>query len=127
MENMEQIIKNIEDASEHVKEALRERLSFIIKHDLDGLLEVLADDPLQVERCFGPDVASLIQSWHYLTVTAGELYEVNDTDEAARERAVNADDLIQAGINARCGDPRETRKVIRMDPYTHPSDEEFNF
>mgnify|MGYP003128958181 CR=1 FL=1 len=119
---MEQIIQNIEDAAEHVKEALRERISFIIKHDLDGLLEVLADDPLQVERCFGPDVMSLIQSWHYLTVTAGELFEVNDADEAARERAMNADDFIQAGINA-----RETRKVIDMDSYTHPSDEEFNF
>tara|TARA_R110000744_G_scaffold129385_8_gene236789 strand:- start:195 stop:554 length:360 start_codon:yes stop_codon:yes gene_type:complete len=119
MKDMKQTITNIENASEHIKEVLRERISFVIEHDLDGLLEAMSDDPMYAERCFGPEVASLLQSWSYLTITAGELFEVNDAREEVE--AMSEAEFRQAMRYTKEG------KVIPLDPFSHPDEEEYNF
>jgi len=119
MKDMKQTITNIENATEHIKEVLRERISFVIEHDLDGLLEAMSDDPMYVEQCYGPEVATLVQSWRYLGITAGELFEVEDARDEVE--GMSDEEFKQAMLYTKEG------KVIPLDPFSHPDEEEYNF
>tara|TARA_R110001599_G_scaffold116468_2_gene284142 strand:+ start:42 stop:398 length:357 start_codon:yes stop_codon:yes gene_type:complete len=118
MKDMKQTITNIENATEHIKEVLLERITYVIEHDFDALLEAMSDDPMYVEQCYGPEVATLVQSWRYLGITAGELFEVEDARDEVE--AMSHEEFKQAMRYTHEG------KVIPMDPYSHP-DEEYNF
>jgi len=123
MENMEQTINNIELAYESVQQEIGERIIETVGRDLEGLIETMASMPTFVERCFDKETAELVNAWHRLMCTAGELAVL--VDVAEEEQVMTEDDFFQAGVEAREIEKGQ-QKVIQMDPYVHP-DEEINF
>ena len=134
MENMEQTLKNIEMAYESVQQEIGMRITQMVEYNLEGLIEMMAEMPTFVERCFDKEMAELVRAWEKLTSTAGELAVMDDEED---EMPLTEDAFFQAGVDAREAMKARARKEWKgqqkmvqmnpqMDPYSHP-DEEFNF